>query len=78
MCEVVERIRNKGIAIGIEKGRREGLSAGLKEGAHNKAVENARNFLIETDFPPEKIALCCSLSIEEVLQLKKEILERQH
>ena len=65
MCEVVERIRNKGIAIG------------RIEGARNKAVENARNFLIETDLTPEKIALCCSLPVKEVLQLKKELVERR-
>ena len=33
MCEVVERIRNKGIAIGIEKGR--------MEGARNKASRDS-------------------------------------
>lgn len=44
-----------------------------EEGARNNAIENARNFLIETELSPEKIALCCSLPLEEVLSLKENL-----
>jgi len=47
---------------------------GKSEGAQAKAIENARNFLKEGD-PVEKIARCCSLPLEQVLALKKELAE---
>ena len=43
-----------------------------EEGEHNKAVESARNFL-NKNISAEIIAECTGLSLEEVLELKKEI-----
>ena len=60
-----------------ELAREAGRTEGFEAGARNNAIENARNLLQETDLSPEKIALCCSVSLEEVLQLKEELVERQ-
>ena len=37
------------------------------------AIANAKNFLLETDLPPEKIARCCNLPLEQVITLKEEL-----
>ncbi len=44
-----------------------------EEGSMNRAIESAKNFLKETDLPLEKIALCCSLPLEQVRKLKDEL-----
>ena len=46
---------------------------GIAEGAHQAAIANARNFLIKSSLTAEMIAECCSLSLEQVLALKKEL-----
>ena len=43
-----------------------------EDGAHDKAVENAKNFLKEGD-SPEKIARCIGLSLEEVQKIAEEL-----
>ena len=58
---------------GINAAKREGREEGLKEGARANAIANAKNLLLETDLPPEKIARCCNLPLEQVLALKEEI-----
>ena len=45
----------------------------FEEGAQANAIENARNFLKETDLSVEKIAQCCSLPLERVIALKDEL-----
>ena len=52
--------------------KREAYEDGVEEGTQQANRQNARNFLMEGD-APEKIARCCSLSLEEVLALKEEI-----
>lgn len=66
MCRIFEEYGNERAA----EGRKEGLLLG----AQAKAIENARNFLKEGD-PVEKIARCCSLPLEQVLALQKELAE---
>ncbi|MBO4629836.1 MAG: hypothetical protein J5687_07810 [Treponema sp.] len=51
-----------------EAGREEGLI----EGAHNKAVENAKNLLKEGD-SPEKVSRCIGLPLEEIKKLAEEV-----
>ena len=46
---------------------------GRIEGARENAIANAKNFLLETDLPPEKIARCCNLPLEQVIALKEEL-----
>ena len=58
---------------GINAAKREGREEGLKEGAKATAIANAKNLLKKSKLPPELIADCCSLSLEQVLALKKEI-----
>ena len=58
---------------GINAAKREGRAEGLKEGAKATAIANAKNLLKKSKLPPELIADCCSLSLEQVLALKKEI-----
>ena len=49
-----------------------GIAIGEKRGEHNKAVENAKNLLIEGD-SPEKVVRCIGLSLEEVQKLADEV-----
>ena len=58
---------------GINAAKREGRAEGLKEGAKATAIANAKNLLKKSKLPPELIADCCSLPLEQVLALKKEI-----
>ena len=53
--------------------RNDGRIEGIKIGARETAIANAKNFLLETDLPPEKIARCCSLPLEQVIALKEEL-----
>ncbi len=46
---------------------------GREEGIRVNSIENAKNLLKETDLPLEKIALCCSLPLEQVRKLKDEL-----
>lgn len=48
---------------------------GKSEGAQAKAIENARNFLKLNKLSSEEIAACCSLPLEQVLALQKELVE---
>ena len=43
------------------------------DGRIENAIANAKNFLLETDLPPEKIARCCNLPLEQVIALKEEL-----
>ena len=43
-----------------------------KIAAEDRSIANAKNLLQEGD-SPEKIALCCSLPLEQVLALKEEL-----
>lgn len=53
--------------------RREGFTEGLEEGAHQKALENARNFLRMKLGTLEQIAHGTGLSLEEVQNLAAEV-----
>ena len=59
---------------GKSEGRSEGVEIGLLQGAQTNAIENARNLLKEDD-SVEKIARCCSLPLEQVIALQKELAE---
>lgn len=56
MYSFVEKITNKGIAIG------------RKEGARNNAVESAKNLITMGILTPEQISTAISLPLDEVLQ----------
>ena len=56
--------RNEGIAIGEERG----ISIGLSQGAHQKAVETAKN-LLSIGFSQKQIASVTGLSPEEIEKL---------
>ena len=45
---------------------------GRIEGASQKAIETAENFLKEGD-PPEKVARCIGLPLEQVLKIKEKL-----
>ena len=45
---------------------------GYEEGAHDKAIESAKNFL-KANIAPEIIAQCIGLPLEEVMQIAKSI-----
>ena len=62
----------KGISVGLERGlttgREEGISIGLERGAYEKALETARNLLLD-GFSAEMISKYTSLPIEAIQQL---------
>ena len=60
--------REEGISIGLERGLERGLEQGLAQGAYEKALETARNLLLD-GFSPEMICKYTSLPIETVQQL---------
>ena len=51
---------------------RNGIVKGIAQGAHDKAVESARNLLAMNILTPEQIAQATGLPLEEVLALQKE------
>ncbi len=57
----------------IRDQRQGAFEEGEIAGAQANAIENARNLLKETDLSAEKIALCCSLPLEQVLAIKEEL-----
>ena len=60
---------------GKSEGRSEGVEIGLLQGAQSNAIENARNFLKLNKLSSQEIADCCSLPLEQVIALKKELAE---
>ena len=60
----------RGRAAGLEQGLEQGIKEGLEQGMHKKAIETAKNLLKE-GIAPEMIAKCCSLPLEEVMELQK-------
>ena len=62
-------------ALAFEEGKSEGVEIGLLQGAQSNAIENARNFLKLNKLSSQEIADCCSLPLEQVIALKKELAE---
>ncbi len=56
-----------------ERQRTYDREAGREEGSLQKATEAAQNLLSKTNLTPGVIAECCSLPLEKVLELKKNI-----
>lgn len=57
---------------GLEEGRAEGREEGRAEGAAEKALSDAKSFLAE-GIPPETVARCIGLPVEEVKALQKKV-----
>ena len=72
MCRIVEEYAKERAAEARKIALAEGLKRGLKRGTQQASIANAKNFLQEGN-SPEKIARCCSLPLEQVLALKKEL-----
>ena len=62
--------REEGISIGLERGLERGLEQGLAQGAYEKALETARNLLLD-GFSPEMISKYTALSLETINQLSE-------
>ena len=64
--------RKEGISIGLSQGRDEGIAIGeergIFKGAHQKAVETARNALT-MNLSVEQVAILTGLSVEEIEKL---------
>ena len=60
--------RKEAFEDGISIGRNEGISIGLSQGAHQKAVETAKN-LLSIGLSQDQIASVTGLSLEEIEQL---------
>ncbi len=70
--EGMEKGLKKGLEKGLEKGRREGRLEGKLEGLIEGKIKTAKN-LLRLGLTPEQVAQGAELSMDEVLQLKKEI-----
>ena len=64
--------RTEGLEEGRLKGLNEGRAEGRAEGAAEKALSDARSFLAE-GIPPEIVAKCIGLPLEEVKALQKKV-----
>ncbi len=60
------------LGMKYDEWREEGLAEGEKQGAQKKALETAKNFL-KMNFPADKIAQGTGLTLEQVLELQKEL-----
>ena len=59
-----------GEKLGWDKGRNEGISLGITRGAHEKAIETAKN-LLSLGLSHKQIASATGLLIEEVEKLQE-------
>jgi len=62
----------EGLEEGLQKGLQKGLQEGLQEGIIKGKKKTAKN-LLKLGLPIEQIAKTAELSVEEVVQLKREI-----
>ena len=65
---IAERDKNTQLHNAEKRGREEGL----QQGAQQKAIENAKTMLSD-ELPPEKVSLYSGLTLEQVLELQKQI-----
>ncbi|MBR1721810.1 MAG: hypothetical protein IJ727_04910, partial [Treponema sp.] len=77
MYNAEKRGFDRGVQQGMAQGMSQGLQQGMTQGARENALANARNLLCKSSLMPEMIAECCSLPLEEVLALKKELLAQK-
>ena len=65
-----KRDYTSGLLAAERRGLEKGIEQGLEQGMLQKAIETAKNLLKE-GIAPEMIAKCCSLPLEEVMELQK-------
>ena len=71
----MKRGMKRGLKQGLEEGMKRGLEQGLEQGAQSNAVASAKNFLKMNILTPEQIAIGTSLTLEQVLEIQKELAE---
>ena len=72
--EAYDRHRfNEGKEAGIAEGKEVGIAIGIAEGKRDTALQNARNLLYMKLGSIEQIAQATQLSVDEVVQLQKEM-----
>ena len=73
MCEVIDKVvqrgREEGMQEGLEQGREQGKTAGKEE----QALESATKMIQKEKFSFEDIAECTGLSLEKVKALAEEL-----
>ncbi|MBQ4014298.1 MAG: Rpn family recombination-promoting nuclease/putative transposase [Treponema sp.] len=69
----LEQGMQQGLKQGMKQGLKQGMQQGLQQGLRQKAVEAATNLLKMNILSPEQIAQAAGLTLEEVLELQKEI-----
>ena len=57
----------------LDKEKEEAREEGFEQGAHDKAIESARNLLAMNVLTPEQISQATSLPLDEVLELKENL-----
>lgn len=55
----------------LDKEKEEAREEGFEQGAHDKAIESARNLLAMNVLTPEQISQATGLPLDEVLELKE-------
>ncbi len=77
MCEVLDKYINDGIQIGIKQGYSKGINQGIKQGISQGIAQGVRStakrFLKMGIVTDQQISLATGLSLEEILELKKEL-----
>lgn len=57
----------------LDKEKEEAREEGFEQGAHDKAIESARNLLAMNVLTPEQISQATGLPLDEVLELKENL-----
>ena len=77
MCRIIEEYGKERAAearkIALAEGLKRGLKNGIKRGVQENAIANVKNLLSLNKLSEKEIADCCSLPLEQVLALKKEL-----
>ena len=63
----------QGIEQGLEQGIQQGIEQGIEQGVQQSSEESARRMLEDGELSLEKIAKYSDLTLEQVLELKKEL-----
>lgn len=70
---LMKNAQKKGLEKGLEKGLQEGIEQGVQHGIQQKTAETAVNLLKMNILTEEQIAQSVGLSVQEVLEIKKNL-----
>ena len=74
MCDVAQRLENRGIEKGIKQGIEQGIKQGIEQGIEQGIKKNVMN-MHKKDYPLEEIAEITEITVEDVKKIIAEIVE---